>query len=135
MFVLPDVSVTLETAWGEIYTITNLPLSRMPKRQIELLVAVEDPTFSTHHGFALDGIRKAAEENSRAERIVRGGSTITQQLVKNLYFRFTRSYLRKMSELLIARWIGELCLCPAGGGASEKIATVHPASALLPEAS
>ena len=79
-----------------------LPLSRIPKRQIELLVAVEDPTFYTHHGFALEGIRKAAEENSRAGRIVRGGSTITQQLVKNLYFRFTRSYLRKMSELLIA---------------------------------
>lgn len=79
-----------------------LPLSRIPRRQIELLVAVEDPFFYTHHGFALEGIRKAAEENSRARRIVQGGSTITQKLVKNLYFRFTRSYLRKVAELLIA---------------------------------
>ena len=79
-----------------------LPLSRIPKRQIELLLAVEDPIFYTHHGFSPERIHKAVKMNAQAKRIVEGGSTITQQLAKNLYFRFNQSYLRKMAELPVA---------------------------------
>ena len=79
-----------------------LPLDQIPARRIELLVRQEDPNFYTHPGFDIEAIRKALRENAREERIVCGGSTITQQLAKNLYLRFTRNYRRKLVELLIA---------------------------------
>lgn len=79
-----------------------LPLDQIPARQLELIVRQEDPNFYNHPGFDADGIRRAWQMNRRAGRIVCGGSTITQQLAKNLYLRFTRSYFRKAVELVIA---------------------------------
>lgn len=78
-----------------------VPLSQIPKRQIALFLATEDSRFYTHCGFDIEFIRNALRKNISAKRIVYGGSTITQQLAKNLYFRFTHSYLRKAAELLI----------------------------------
>ncbi len=79
-----------------------IPLSRIPKRQIDLLVQLEDSAFYSHRGYDLVDIRDALQMNFRAGHIVYGGSTITQQLAKNLYFRFTHSYIRKAAELLIS---------------------------------
>lgn len=79
-----------------------LRLDRIPARLIELLVRQEDPKFYTHHGLDLESIRDAWQTNHREKRIVKGASTIPQQLAKNLYLRFTQSYLRKMMEALIA---------------------------------
>ena len=78
------------------------PLSRIPPRQRELFLALEDNLFYTHRGFRLSYIRAALQKNLRAGKIVCGGSSITQQLAKNLYFRFTRSVMRKAAELFIA---------------------------------
>lgn len=82
-----------------------LPLEQIPARQMELLVRQEDPRFYTHPGFDMESIRSAWNENRREGHIVRGASTITQQLAKNLYLRFTKSYLRKLAELLIALYL------------------------------
>ena len=79
-----------------------VPLAQIPKRQVELILELEDSSFYTHHGYDIDSIRNAFKLNSREKRIVWGGSTITQQLAKNLYFRFTHNYLRKVAELVIA---------------------------------
>ena len=79
-----------------------IPLAQIPKRQIELVLGLEDNYFYTHPGYDIDCIRKAMKKNSKSKRIVMGGSTITQQLAKNLYFRFNHNYLRKASEFLIA---------------------------------
>lgn len=79
-----------------------LRLGQIPARQIELIVRQEDPNFYSHPGFDIESIRKAWQSNSREKRITLGGSTITQQLAKNLYLRFTRSYLRKLVGFLIA---------------------------------
>ena len=79
-----------------------LPLSDVPARQTELLVEMEDCDFYTHCGVDLDEIRCAVHLNFGAKKIVYGGSTITMQLAKNLYFRFTHNYLRKIAEILIA---------------------------------
>ena len=79
-----------------------IPLAQTPKRQVELIVEVEDSSFYTHHGYDIDSIRDAIKTNSREKKIIMGGSTITQQLAKNMYFRFTHNYLRKAAELLIA---------------------------------
>jgi len=79
-----------------------IPLARIPERMVKLLVELEDKDFYAHHGVFFDEIRSAVKMNYQAKKIVYGGSTITQQLAKNLYFRFTHNYLRKASEALIS---------------------------------
>ena len=61
------------------------------------MIAAEDGRFYQHHGFDWKAIEIAAEQDEKGGRI-RGGSTITQQLVKNLFFGTERSFLRKGAE-------------------------------------
>ena len=79
-----------------------LPIGQIPPWLIQLIVRQEDPNFYTHPGFDIEAIRKNWRTNKCEGRIVLGASTISQQLAKNLYLRFTRNYLRKTVELLIA---------------------------------
>jgi monofunctional biosynthetic peptidoglycan transglycosylase len=65
------------------------------------MIAAEDAKFVDHEGFDWDGIQKAIEKNEKRGRIVAGGSTITQQLAKNLFLTPDRSYLRKAEEAVI----------------------------------
>jgi monofunctional biosynthetic peptidoglycan transglycosylase len=65
------------------------------------MVAAEDAKFVDHEGFDWDGIQKAIERNERRGRIVAGGSTITQQLAKNLFLTPQRSWMRKGQEAVI----------------------------------
>ena len=80
-----------------------LPLHKLPDRFLTILVGSEDPEFYRHKGFNLEAMRYAARANHQAGEIVMGGSTITQQLAKNLYLDFHRKYARKAVELVIAR--------------------------------
>ena len=65
------------------------------------MIAAEDARFTEHGGFDWDGIRNAIEKNRRAGRVVGGGSTITQQLAKNLFLSPARSYWRKAEEAVV----------------------------------
>jgi len=65
------------------------------------LVASEDAKFLSHEGFDWDGIEQAMQKNLRRGRIVAGGSTISQQLAKNLFLSDQRSVLRKAEEAVI----------------------------------
>jgi monofunctional biosynthetic peptidoglycan transglycosylase len=65
------------------------------------MIAAEDARFVEHEGFDWDGIQKAMARNDRRGRIVAGGSTITQQLAKNLFLSGERSYVRKAQEAVI----------------------------------
>jgi monofunctional biosynthetic peptidoglycan transglycosylase len=65
------------------------------------MIAAEDARFIEHEGFDWDGIQQAIDRNARRGRIVAGGSTITQQLAKNLFLSSQRSYWRKSEEALI----------------------------------
>jgi monofunctional biosynthetic peptidoglycan transglycosylase len=65
------------------------------------MIAAEDAKFVEHEGFDWDGIELAIEKNARRGRIVAGGSTITQQLAKNLFLSGSRSWLRKGEEAVI----------------------------------
>lgn len=69
------------------------------------VVAAEDDRFMDHHGFDLRGIELALKKNQRRGKSVAGGSSITQQLAKNLFLSPSRSYLRKAEEALIALMI------------------------------
>ncbi len=79
-----------------------VPLSEIPERMVLFLLETEDPGFFRHPGYMIVNICDAVKTNLREKRIVAGGSTITQQLVKNLYFRFTKNFIRKAAELLIS---------------------------------
>jgi monofunctional glycosyltransferase len=65
------------------------------------MIAAEDSTFVEHEGFDWDGIQLAMEKNKKRGRYVAGGSTITQQLAKNLFLSPEKSYLRKGQEAII----------------------------------
>lgn len=65
------------------------------------LVAAEDAKFVEHEGFDWEAIEKAFEKNARRGRVVAGGSTISQQLAKNLFLSGKRSMWRKLDEALI----------------------------------
>lgn len=66
------------------------------------IIAVEDSRFYAHSGIDHRGLVRALLTNIRKKRIMQGGSTITQQLSKNLFFSFERNWVRKIKELLIA---------------------------------
>ncbi|MBR3225331.1 MAG: transglycosylase domain-containing protein [Atopobiaceae bacterium] len=77
-------------------------LQDLPERLVQFTVESEDPGFYTHGAFCWERIRDAVNINREKGKIAVGGSTITQQLAKNLYFRFDHSFLRKAAELVIA---------------------------------
>lgn len=80
-----------------------VPLSRISPYLRQAVVAAEDASFFTHEGFDWEGIKVAAKYNLEAGELKRGGSTITQQLAKNLYLSSERSLFRKAREALITR--------------------------------
>jgi monofunctional biosynthetic peptidoglycan transglycosylase len=80
---------------------TPVPYERISPHLLKALIAAEDSRFRHHGGFDLEGIADAAEKNVKAGRIKAGGSTITQQLAKNLFLSPKRSFTRKAEEALI----------------------------------
>lgn len=83
----------------------TVPLGELPPYLIKSFVATEDRRFYTHNGIDMRGIARAMWANIRAGRVVEGGSTITQQVVKNLYLANDRTFWRKSQEALIALWL------------------------------
>lgn len=77
-------------------------LSDVPETLQQALLAVEDRNFYHHWGFSITGIARAAFSNLRSGHVVSGGSTITQQLVKNYYLTPERTLARKLTEVVMA---------------------------------
>lgn len=71
-------------------------------------IASEDSTFSQHNGFDIKGIKEAQKKNEASGKTTAGGSTITQQLAKNLFLTAHRSYIRKGEEAIITVMIETL---------------------------
>jgi len=80
---------------------TFVPYERIGSSLKRAMIAAEDAKFVDHEGFDWDGIELALEKNQKRGRIVAGGSTITQQLAKNLFLSQSRSWLRKGQEAVI----------------------------------
>ena len=78
-----------------------VPYERIGNSLKRAMIAAEDAKFVDHEGFDWDGIELALEKNQKRGRIVAGGSTITQQLAKNLFLSPARSYVRKAEEAVI----------------------------------
>ncbi|OGL72883.1 hypothetical protein A3D72_02970 [Candidatus Uhrbacteria bacterium RIFCSPHIGHO2_02_FULL_57_19] len=81
---------------------TIIELSDIPEQAIKATIAIEDKDFYKHGGFSLRGIFRAAWVNLRRGGTVQGGSTITQQFVKNAILTDERSVTRKLKELVLA---------------------------------
>ncbi len=77
-------------------------LDELPEEAILALLAAEDAYFLEHAGFSLVGTLRALWVNLRAQEVRQGGSTLTQQLVKNLYLTQRRTLLRKLQEAVLA---------------------------------
>ncbi len=81
---------------------TLIKLEQAPKILIDALLAVEDRNFYQHRGISPRAIARALWADIKAGRVVQGGSTITQQLVKNFFLSSERSLTRKINEALMA---------------------------------
>jgi monofunctional biosynthetic peptidoglycan transglycosylase len=74
---------------------------QIAKSAKQAAIASEDSTFSQHSGFDIKGIKEAQKKNEASGKTTAGGSTITQQLAKNLFLTSHRSYVRKAEEAVI----------------------------------
>ncbi|MBD3279748.1 MAG: hypothetical protein GF390_03485, partial [Candidatus Pacebacteria bacterium] len=81
---------------------TLVPLSQVSPHLINATVAIEDKDFYLHHGFSVRGITRALMANIKGEEIMQGGSTITQQLVKNRLLTPERTIQRKLREIIVS---------------------------------
>ena len=84
-----------------------VPLSRVSRFLIQAVVAAEDQRFFGHEGVDWEALQESLETNVERGRVARGGSTITQQLAKNLFFDTGRTLTRKLRELIVTRWMEE----------------------------
>lgn len=80
-------------------------LASLPAYVPQAFIAIEDRRFYDHLGVDVGGMMRAGAENIRAGRVVQGGSTITQQLAKNLFLTNERSWRRKAQEIMLAFWL------------------------------
>ncbi len=118
---LPDIDAALEatrqptvtfiaadgTALATVGEVHGAPvrLSDLPAAMPNAVLAIEDRRFRDHFGLDVIGLARALYVNARAGRVVQGGSTITQQVAKNLFLTPERSIKRKVQEVLLALWL------------------------------
>ncbi|MBW4545981.1 MAG: penicillin-binding protein 1A [Symplocastrum torsivum CPER-KK1] len=106
-------TVTIKAADGAIIqqigpaTRETLKVQEIPERLIQAFIAIEDRRFENHHGVDFQGVLRAALSNLQAGNVVEGGSTITQQLARIVYFDQEQSIMRKLKEMRMAQKIEE----------------------------
>jgi len=83
----------------------SIPLEELPDHFIKAVLATEDRRFFSHFGIDIVGTFRALTVNARAAGVVQGGSSITQQLAKNLFLTNQRSLERKIKEAWLALWL------------------------------
>lgn len=91
-------------SYGDVYG-QSIQFSDLPENLINAVIVTEDKSFFSHPGVDFKGIIRAAYTNIKKRRIVQGGSTITQQLAKNLFLTPERSFTRKLHELILSFWL------------------------------
>jgi len=107
---LEQINLSLPTeiysANGDVVKILGqrhpVPLEDIHPYFTKAIIAVEDTRFYSHSGVDPVGLLRALYQNIKERRIRQGGSTLTQQLSKNLFFSFERNWVRKIKELLVA---------------------------------
>ena len=82
-----------------------VPLDDLPPYVVDAFISTEDRRFFEHPGFDPRGLARALVANVQAGRVVEGGSTITQQLAKNLFLSPEQTIMRKLEEMQLALWL------------------------------
>ena len=95
---------SLIATYGDLFG-EPLRLKELPRYLPDAVIATEDRRFYSHFGVDPIGLARAAFANLRAGHVVQGGSTITQQLAKNLFLTPDRTFTRKIQETLLALWL------------------------------
>jgi penicillin-binding protein 1A len=83
----------------------SVPVDELPDHLVKAVLATEDRRFFEHFGIDFFGLARAMSENAKAGSVVQGGSTLTQQLAKNLFLTNERSIERKIKEAYLALWL------------------------------
>ena len=83
----------------------TLTIKQLPPHLVDAVLATEDRRFYKHHGVDPIGMLRAAGADTLRGHVVQGGSTITQQLAKNLFLNQERTFKRKIQEMLLALWL------------------------------
>src|SRR5215213_1991234 len=84
---------------------TNVALKDLPPYLPKAFIAIEDRRFYSHYGIDPVGIARAVVANSMHRGVAQGGSTLTQQLAKNLFLTQERTFTRKLQEAVLAFWL------------------------------
>ncbi len=106
-----DLAVTFLDRYGNeigkrgINQSDAVPLEEMPDYLIKAVLATEDRRFYDHFGIDVPGTLRALAENLRANAVVQGGSSLSQQLAKNLFLSNQRTIERKIKEAFLALWL------------------------------
>lgn len=95
---------TVFARYGDLYG-DHVSLTDVPKYLPEAIIAIEDRRFYSHFGIDILGLLRALTRNIMAHHIVQGGSTLTQQLAKNLFLSPERTLKRKVQEMMLALWL------------------------------
>ena len=100
---------SVETMFSDIQSEDDfVTIDEVPEIFIEAVVAVEDKRFYEHNGVDIISIGRAIWTNIKTFDLTEGGSTITQQIAKNLYFTQKKDFSRKVAEIFVAKDIEEL---------------------------
>jgi len=106
-----DLAVTFLDRYGQevgrrgIRHDDKVSFDELPQNLIHAVIATEDRRFFDHFGIDLIGTLRALTVNARADTVVQGGSSITQQLAKNLFLSNQRTLERKIKEAYLAVWL------------------------------
>ena len=91
-------------SFGQVYS-ELIRTEELPQYVIDAIVSTEDRRFYSHFGFDIISFSRAMLTNLFAGRYAQGGSTITQQVAKNLFLTSQKTIRRKVQELLLAFWL------------------------------
>ncbi len=106
-----DYAVTFLDRYGKeigqrgIIQRESVPIDELPDHVVKAVLATEDRRFFDHFGIDFFGLARAMTENVKANSVVQGGSTITQQLAKNLFLSNERTLERKVKEAFLSVWL------------------------------
>ncbi|MGH6795985.1 MAG: transglycosylase domain-containing protein, partial [Methylocella sp.] len=107
----PDLAVTFLDRYGQevgrrgIWHDDKVTFDELPKNLIHAVIATEDRRFFDHFGIDVIGTLRALTVDARADTVVQGGSSITQQLAKTLFLSNQRTLARKIKEAYLAVWL------------------------------
>jgi penicillin-binding protein 1A len=104
-------SITVQDRYGRVLLregAQNAPpvdIDALPPHVAQAVIAIEDRRFYDHMGVDVEGLTRAVMQNFQKGRVVQGGSTLTQQLAKNLFLTNERTLRRKLQEVAMALWL------------------------------